>query len=458
MANSRNLPPADIEARVLEVLRRHVDAGDTLCVGLSGGMDSVALLRVLKNLSVSHGYQLSAVHVNHGLLAEALSWESFCSRLCQEWDIPLLVERVVVDPMAPDGLEAAARKARYEVFSRQKVRFVVLAHHKDDQAETLLIQLLRGAGLPGLVAMPERRSLGEGCPDLLRPLLQTARDELQALCSSQGEAWVEDPSNEDLTLRRNYLRKEVLPRVQVWFPAWRDTLGRSAGHLGEAMALLDEMAREDLARCQDSGGLLADRVLSLGKARAANMLRWWLRSRGVPACPQARLDEWVRQSTAPADRAPAMVWAGWAMRRYRNWWCLVPDVQQGWNAVELAHWPEGNISLDPGVWLVQKNAIGRGIRKDILNQGPFTVRCRSGGEKLRPKVNGPTRSLKNLFQEAGWPGWEREACPLLFQGNRLLQVPGLAVEAAVQAGPGEPGVLLEWHRPIEGSMLLTGLS
>ena len=153
-----------------------------------------------------------------------------------------------------------------------------------------------------------------------------------------------------------------------------------------------------------------------------------------------------------------MVWGGWALRRYRNRWCLVPDVRNDWDAIELAQWPEGDIALGQGVCLVQKAVIGQGIRRDFLNRGPFTVSRRSGGEKLRPKMNGTTRSLKNLFQEAGWPGWEREACPLLFQGNHLLQVPGLAVEASVQAAPGESGVLLEWRRSVEGVAPLTGLS
>ncbi len=244
MANSRKQRLAEVQSAVLQVLQRQIKEGDHLCVGLSGGLDSMVLLALLRAL-VPHGaFRLSALHVNHQIHPEADRWQHFCERFCHEQGISCTVERVTLAHEPGESLEAVARGARYAAYAKQSADFIVLAHHQDDQAETLLIQLLRGAGLPGLCAMPEMRPLRPDMdsPRLLRPLLQVARKDLQACAEAFQLHWVHDPSNDQHTYVRNFLRHAVAPVLNERFPSWPATLGRSARHLAQAQGLLDSLA------------------------------------------------------------------------------------------------------------------------------------------------------------------------------------------------------------------------
>ena len=255
--------------------------GAHLALGLSGGVDSVALLSILLELAPALKVSLRAVHVNHGISPNAARWAEFCTGLCAKSGVTLQLETVDIGPYRNLGLEGAARRVRFEVFARVDADFIVLAQHRDDQAETLLLRLLRGAGARGLAAMSPLKSLAGARSRLLRPLLGVSRAEIESYARLRGLEWVEDESNADTIRRRNFLRHHVFPLLERQFPAARATIARAAAHLAEARELLDEMARTDLERCSGPEGVDARDLLQLGDARAKNLLRYWCETRGI---------------------------------------------------------------------------------------------------------------------------------------------------------------------------------
>ena len=449
MANSRKPLHAEVTGAVRHSLQNHVGAADRLCVGLSGGLDSVVLLSALHVLASEFRLKLSALHVNHQLHPEADRWEAFCREYCRRLGVPCAVERVSVVRSGGESLEAVARAQRYAAFFQQPADFVVLAHHREDQAETVLIQLLRGAGLQGLRAMPETRVPGgpsAGWPRLLRPLLQVSRAALREYAGVYGLSWVEDPSNRETHHARNYLRHELLPVLALRFPSWATTLGRSARHLAEAGELLDQLAEADFAACREGAGIRITAALGLGQSRAVNLLRWWVRERGAPPFHQKQLEDWLRQSQARADRNPNLLWAGWTLARFKGCWQLDPTLTAEWPELFFERWPQGDSILIPGGGTLRLRRIqDGGVRLALLSAGGFFLRRRRGGERLRLFAGGGSRTLRNLLQEAGIPPWRRDAMPLLFHGNDLVCVPGVAVDVAARAGPGEAGLAMLWE-------------
>ncbi len=407
----------------------------------------MVLLALLQALAPRGVCRLSALHVNHRIHPEADRWQEFCQQFCLEQGIPCSVERVDLNRTGGESLEAVARDARYAAFARQPADFIVLAHHQNDQAETFLIQLLRGAGLQGLCAMPEMRPLDPRgtAPRLLRPLLQVARTDLQACAEALGLRWIHDPSNDQRAYVRNFLRHEVAPVLNARFPSWQATVARSLGHLSQAQALLDVLAQQDFAACGNAEGIRVGNALALGEDRATNLLRWWLRRQGAPACHQGQLQEWLRQGHAAPDRTPELAWNGWVLGRFAGSWQLHRAIDGDWVLPTLSCWPEGTIQIPGAGRLIQEPATGSGIRRELLAQGQISLRTRQGGERLRPRAGGPTRTLRHLFQESALPPWWRDALPLVFRGDTLICVPGVAVDAAAQAGPGEPGLQLRWE-------------
>lgn len=449
MANSRKAPHVEVFAAVRQSLQHHVRAGDRLCVGLSGGLDSVVLLSVLQVLAPAFHFQLSAIHVNHQLQSEAGHWEAFCLEYCRRLGVPCAVARVSVARSGGDSLEAEARVQRYAAYGRQSADVIVLAHHQDDQAETVLIQLLRGAGLQGLSAMPESRAL-EGLstqrPRLLRPLLPVSRAMLRDYALAYGLSWVEDPSNQETRHVRNYLRHEVAPVLAQRFPSWATTLGRSARHLAEAGELLDHLAQLDFSACREGETIRIAVARDLGELRTANLLRWWVRQRGAPPFHQKQLADWLRQSQAKADRNPGLHWSGWVLGRFRGCWRLDRAVNCAWMELHFEHWPQQASIPIPGAGVLSlQQGRGEGVRLALLSQGGVSIRRRQGGERLRPHAGGPSRTLRNLLQEACLPPWWRDALPLLFREHVLLCVPGVAVDVSARAGPDEMGLSLRWE-------------
>ncbi|WP_431701963.1 tRNA lysidine(34) synthetase TilS [Pseudomonas sp. BR20] len=406
-------------------------------IAFSGGLDSTVLLHLLASLAKSETLPpLSAVHVHHGLQAVADAWPSHCQSVCDSLGVPLRVMHVHVQPGA--SLERAAREARYQAFTEMaRVGEAVLTgQHRDDQAETLLFRLLRGAGVRGLAAMPAHRPLAGGF--LVRPLLDVSRVELEAYAGDHQLKWIEDPSNADPRFSRNYLRHRVIPTLTERWPQAVSSLARTAEHLGEAQALLGELACMDLQAADQPSrfpwlllpSLALGPLRELSDARQLNALRHWL-------APLTRLPDsdhwagWYSLRDAKGDAQPLWRLADGELHRCgeRIWW--LPGV---WS--EFSH---GSVS-----WPDPRNPLelpGNGLLKIIgkAPEGPLEVRYRQGGEMLDVPGRG-RRDLKRLLNECGVPVFVRGRLPLLYQGEQLLGVPHLT---GLRGAPRE-GWQLDW--------------
>ena len=381
--------------------------GKRVAVGLSGGLDSVVLLHLLHRLAPSLRFRLSAIHVNHGLSPNADDWQKFCKALCLELDVPFKAFKVRVKKQA-HGLEAAAREARRAALSNSRADVIAVAHHLDDQAETVLFNLLRGTGLAGASGMPAIGSLGR--KKLVRPLLGTPRSAIRAYAAEHRLAWIEDESNADEALTRNFIRRRVGPLLESRFPRWKENLARAARHI--AGAELD----------------------------AQRLLRSYLKGKGLRAPSEAKLLEMLKQL---GSASAAIEHDGVVIRRYRE--KVILEKKQGKASFKPRAW-KGESRLDvPGGQLHFRKVRGEGIDRSRLKDGSLQVRLRSGGERLQPDARRPRRTLKNLFQEAGVPPWERERLPLLFCGNDLVWAPGLGVDAKYLSAGGAPGIVPSWQ-------------
>ncbi|KSW23342.1 MULTISPECIES: tRNA lysidine(34) synthetase TilS [unclassified Pseudomonas] len=409
-------------------------------VGFSGGLDSSVLLHLLAQLARTESLPpLSAIHVHHGLQAAADAWPAHCEAFCRELGVPLLVERVTVPTGA--SLEQAARRARYEAFAKHLKTddCLLAAQHRDDQAETLLFRLLRGAGVRGLAGIPAARPLGAGM--LLRPLLDVPRAELESYAREHGLRWIEDPSNTDTAFARNYLRQRVLPLLAERWPRAVDNIARSAAHLAEAEALLAELAQQDLAAARPGNdfdwlhvpSLALAPLLALGESRQRNALRHWL-APFTPMPDSAHWAGWQALRDAAGDAAPVWRLGGGELQRSggRLWWLSGAWLQAP--ACELP-WDDPSQPLAlPGNGLLHLEG--------APPVGPLRVTCRRGGEQLELARRGH-RDLKRLLNESAVPAFVRPRLPLLWRGGQLLGVANLP--ALRQAG--ETGWRLRWTAP-----------
>ena len=440
-ASRKSLPNKAIVAEVADVLARHVPPHARLVLALSGGLDSVVLLYALLALRDAHLFELQAVHVHHGLSPHADHWAGFCGRLCAACAVELIVHRVRIARDDPAGIEAAARRERQRIFAALDVDFLLTAHQQDDQAETLLLQLLRGAGPKGLAAMAEMQARPGWRPVQLRPLLNVARSDLLHVAQAQGLAWVDDESNLDTRYRRNALRQQVMPLLAQHFPGGGRTLARAAALQADAAELLDDLARLD-AREAIAGDRLDCAVLArLSTPRARNLLRHFIEQHGVTLPNLRRLDETLHQlRDAHADARVRVNLGQVEVWRYRGGAYLVAGVPPRTGPVRWQG--EATIRVPAaGVRVRMDSVIGAGIRQTALEAGEVTFGVRAGGERLRLHAGGPRRSLKNLLQEHAIPPWQRERLPLMWCDGRLAWAAGIGFEADLCAAPGEAGVL-----------------
>jgi len=415
-----------------------VPPGAAVCVGFSGGLDSVVLL----DLFASRGtHRLSALHVHHGLSPNADRWAEFCARFCAARGVPLAVEHVSVARDSGEGLEAAARAARYAVYARRPEAFVALAHHLDDQAETVLLQLLRGTGLKGVAAMPEQRPLAGSKVTLYRPLLATPRSSIRAYAVDAGLEWVEDESNASSVQDRNYLRNDLAPLLDARFPGWRGAAARFSRHAAAAHELLDDLAASDGAEAGDTLAI----VPALTPARRANALRAFLALNGVAMPSEARLAEMAKQLFgARADARVRIEHGTVALVRFRDRVHIERDAAPAgdWR---VAWHGENEVDLGAGRGSVRfEPARGAGIALSWVAAGDWCFMPRAGGERIRVDAKRPTRTLKNLLQEHDVPAWQREKLPLLFRGAALVWVPGVGIAAEFACGEGAEGFSPCW--------------
>jgi len=436
MASSRtprSADPLEVADRLLATVELR---GKRLVAGLSGGRDSVVLLDVLRRLESKHGYEVRAIHVHHGLSPNADRWARFCAGLCRRWKVPLATRRVKVDRARGAGFEGAAREARLAAFRSARADALALAHHLDDQAETVLLGLLRGAGVRGASGMRFHARLG--ALRVLRPFLEVPRAVLAAYAATRKLQWVEDESNQDETRARGYLRRRVLPEIEARFPRWRDALARAARHFAEADALLRSRVG-DVPR-------LTTRALRGSDSVARLRLREFLAAHGLRAPSARRLEEMLRQLRGAAAHARTeIVHDGAALRVYRGGLFLerkMPAPQ--FEPLVWAGEPRLAIPSLEGE-LRFRRALGAGIDAARLAGRPVVVRLRRGGERLQPHPRRPRRALKDLFQEAGVPPWRRARLPMLFCGDDLVWVPGLGVDAAYLARGACRGIVPQWR-------------
>lgn len=423
-----------------------IPPGSRLTVAYSGGVDSHVLLHALCGLRASHGFDIRAIHVDHALQESSGAWARHCAAVCRALDVPLTIERVVVAERKRDGLEAAARSARYACLARHlgTDSLLLTAHHRDDQAETLLLQLVRGAGVPGLASMPA--SAPFGCTRLVRPLLGFRRAQLLAYAREAGLEWIEDASNADMRLARNYMRHRILPTLEQRWPGVTATLARTARHAADASRVLAEVGATDLAlvAAGAEGALSVAALQRLPAARLGNALRCWLRGHDVPAPAETQLRELIGVIAAPPATRHALVsWPGAYVERYRDrlQFTRGRPVASGWEArawdlrapLEIA---------DAGWRLRALPKIGDGVALARLQGRRISVRPRRGGESCELAQRKHHHKLKKLLQEAGVPPSERARLPLLYADDELVAVADRWICAPFAAQAGEPSIVL----------------
>lgn len=416
-------------------------------VALSGGLDSTVLLHALASVRDRLPAPVAAAHVDHGLHADSATWAGHCQALCDRLDVPLEVCSVTVPCETGDSPEAAARAARYAALAGVMAagELLLTGQHADDQAETVLLQLLRGAGVAGLAAMAPYASLGPGA--LGRPLLGVDRNDLTDYAAAHRLAWLDDPSNEDTGYDRNYLRHQVMPRLRQRWPAMARTISRSAAHCAAADAVVSQAAAAALEPCLLSRHRLALYPLLQQPAdQRDHIVRVWIARAGLPTPPAHKLAAlWTEVIPAAEDRSPVLSWPGAEIRRYRDvLWLMSPlaAVPRDWTA----NWGgDGELLLPDGLGRLKTAGGIAGIDPQRWADGRITVAYRSEGLRCTPAGRQGSRSLKKLFQEGDVPPWLRERTPLIFIDGELAAVADHCVCKPFAAAGA--GVRVVWQRP-----------
>ena len=416
----------------------------SMTVALSGGLDSVVLLHLLHQLQKTHHYTLKASHVHHGLSKNADKWVKFCEKLCTKLSVPLDVHYIKLPQKKSLGIEGEARRLRYEKLLQSKTDLVVLAHHEDDQAETFLLQLIRGAGIKGLSSMAhfdDKRKLW-------RPLLNASRIDIESYAKKHQLKWIEDESNQNIDFDRNFIRYKVLPILKNRFSHIIKVISRSTSHLAEAQYLLDDLAKIDLKSYLKSNNykhkLQVKTLEKLSNARAKNILRYWLEVNDQLMPSKDLLDELLRQVLTAKKDAELKIQLSkdFEIRRYKDEIYIAEKNQKGQKNYEIIWKGESEILLPNGAQLNFKKVKGRGINFKFLDNQKLRIRNRQGGESFKPDSKRPTKKIKQLLQESDLPPWEREFLPLIFIGGELASVPNFGIDIKFQTKPNEVGLVV----------------
>lgn len=399
-----------------------------IAVALSGGLDSVVLLDSLCKANAlskqrNAPTEIWIFHIHHGLQKSADQWLEFCEKLAKKYQVQFDFRLLHFASKAQGNIEARARAGRYEALAElcveHGVEDLLLAHHQNDQAETVLLQLLRGAGVAGLSGMPEERILKSdgNVITLHRPLLKHSRAELETYAKEKKLKWVEDPSNQDISYRRNAIRKQILPRLAKIQPEAIANLARSADLLAESQKLLDRMAELDGKCILKEGNLNLKPLLTLAKqdlSAANNLMRYWLKLNGLAMPSQERLESWWKDlAKVGADANLEWVHDEASLRLWRG-------------ILQVARAESGQWIFKAVSTAGKELGLDAAFVKEAQAKGQVAVRLREGSEKIQIKPNSPRKTLKNLFQEANVPPWQRQA-PLLYIGKELIAVAGVGV-------------------------------
>jgi tRNA(Ile)-lysidine synthase len=415
----------------------HLPGTSRYWLAYSGGMDSHVLLHAMAALREQlPNVAVHAVHVNHGLQAPATQWADHCALVSQALNVPFQLLHINARAASGESPEAAARHARYEAFCAliKDGDCLLTAHHQDDQAETLLLQLLRGAGLQGLASMPRCAHFGEGWH--ARPLLEFSRSMLRDYAQRQHLHWIDDHSNRNTDFDRNYLRHNIVPTLRERWPAMAQTLSRSARHAAEAADLLAVLAHNDL---QFAGGPQTDTLSiacleTLEPARQRNMLRHWIKQLDLPLPGTTHIEQIVKDVIGAArDSVCCVRWPGAEVRRYRDLLYAMSSATYHDSSLCVEWDLRQPLSLSDGLQLSATPIQGAGLDTVLCLDQKITVRFRQGGERCRPVGRKHTHALKKLFQERGIPPWQRKRIPLIYVNDQLAAVTGLWVCQPFQA-------------------------
>lgn len=441
------------------------DTAPTLAVALSGGLDSMVLLQLAHTHASAHGWRLHAFHVHHGLSPNADAWRDHCAVAAAALGVNF-DSRAVDVVKGKSGIEAAARKRRYaalgDMARAHGVDLLLTAHHLDDQAETVLLQLLRGSGPAGLSGMDRFNHaptlLGDDRLLMARPLLDIARGELEQVAQALAITWVEDESNSDPRYARNALRHTVMPALAAAFPGFQQRVARSGQHLQSAQRLLDELAAQDLAACLDNDRLDLARVRVLSRDRIDNLVRRWFADHGFAMPSTAWMDQMVAQMLSAREGAQALVeHPDCQVRRHRDQLYLVPHLPElaGMRDPDDAgifvkdpqafRWTgEAAIAFPDYGGVLHFDAADQGFEPDWLRAKRLEIDFRKGGERLKLAANRPTRGLKMHYQAAGIPAWERTRLPVVTRGTDLLFAAALGMDCR-HVSEGADRIALRWE-------------
>ena len=385
-------------------------------LAFSGGLDSTVLLHLLASIKDQIDVEVAAIHIDHGLQQESPAWSRHCSDYCRQLDIPLETVSLSLQSVSGESLEAQAREARYATIQQlmQPGEILLTAHHRDDQAETLLLNLMRGSGVKGLAAMPPLRHFAEGW--LARPLLEISRSEIEAYATEHKLKWIDDPSNALTDFNRNYLRHEILPGLTQRWPAAAASIADSASHLAEAAQLLDQESYKLLTgMIAAPGRLQLEPLLQQPRAWQKLLLRHWLQQLGIPPPPRKRLAGFVQQLTADSRRIPQIDWSGVELRRYNH--LLYADRRPPAHdaAIEIEWRTSQPLTLPSQLGELQ---MLEGRQQQIM------VRFRRDGDSMRWRSH--QRTLKSIFRQLEIPPWQRSRVPLIIDDTVIIAIADLA--------------------------------
>ncbi len=433
------------QSHVKDILSGYPEA-ETCWIAYSGGLDSHVLLHVLMCLGEQITPKLVAVHVNHGLSRDADSWGKHCRTVCENYAIELLIFKVDLSTRCRQGMEAFARERRHGVFNdlMKSHDLLLTGHHVNDQVETMLLQLLRGAGPDGLVGMPQSREFSEGL--LLRPFLDITREEIYDYALKKSLNWIEDESNESNKHDRNFLRNKIIPGLLDRWPGSLKTISRAIWHQSSARNLINEISEIDLPIVCDEEftKINLGELENLSHVRRKNVLRAWIKKNNLKI-PNAGIIENINKEVihADKDKNPCVKWAGAEVRRYREYLHIMPSLSPH-DVNSVTPWDfEGMLELTSG-YLKAVSSKGIGIKGTMIVGSHIEIKYRRGGEIIKPSGRNHTYELKKLFQEEGVPPWLRDRIPLIYDKNELVAVADLWVADKYAAAALETAWQIEW--------------
>ncbi|MDA9014772.1 tRNA lysidine(34) synthetase TilS [Porticoccaceae bacterium] len=426
--------------------KQAISAAPQIMLGLSGGMDSILLLKLLSEQVDTKLIQ--AVHVNHGLSDSADQWQQFVEGYCRQLGVDFYAEKVQL-VVSGEGVEAAARDARYAVFERRlkKDGLLFLAHHADDQVETVVYRLLRGSGSKGLAGMPESRPLGLG--QLIRPLLAYSKEAIHREANNRDLKWIEDESNLDDRFDRNYIRNQVIPVIAKRWPAYPQAVMHSAGLNDQANQLSQDLALEDLARLdvldeRAGWSISMDGLSNLSVLRQKNVLRYWSEIKNLPA-PSSKIINEILSSVVAArqDASPEVIWRRQCWARFQSRLYLLRCQNKNIQQDQSMYWDmQHPLVLADKNRLDAQRAKGNGL---VASAESIEIRYRQGGERCKPQGRDRSSSLKKLLLEYQLPPWLRDRVPLFYVQDQLVAVGDLWVCEGWGAKPEESGMEIHWQ-------------